>query len=1199
MRDVELSAGGSPLGLTGTLRLAPTDNQALNLVLRGTADLQLLSAFAPTVAVDGDAMINIGIGGTLSAPVFNGRMDVTDGEVALREPRVVISELNGTIAMDGQRVVFDAFRGSANGGQLTLDGGFLLEGFKPLRGGLVFIVERAAVEYPAGLQSEANALLTLAPGPQSWSLTGEVSIERSAYTQPLSIAALLAARRSRPPSTGRDDSWLQQLRLNLWVTTLQDLVVDNNYGRFEVAGALRVFGTVSSPVLSGRVTLNEGGEVYLAGNTFHVSRGSISFANPFRIEPEFDIELRTLVSGSDLTLTIDGPLERLRTEVRSSDPAVDSRTAMSMLFGGLEGEDAVALLSAELLGATGRALGLDTLRVERRFEAEDFRADPGLIAAEADPSTRLTISKRLRPDVEFILSQSLRESGGLSAVISYKPRRNIEVRAVSRDNLDRSLAVRHEVTFGAASARDGAPAPAPEVADVAISGNPQRPPEELLSLLDLGPGDPFDFHRWQRDIDQLREVFQDANHYEVRVRGTRHPSPDNKTVALEYHIEPGPVTELLIEGHPLEPVLQDEIRDAWRRTIFDRFLLEEIRTRIARHLLTENVIGSRIEAVVAQSNAERKQIRVTVTAGTGVTSREISYSGNAHYEAKHLDEIVKTAGLDVDGWLDSRRMAETLERFYRDQGYLSATVTADAPTVVDGKGVLAVGVNEGPRFVIGNVTFQGVSPRRLPQVINAVRLEAKSPFVIDTVDQARRRVETYYAREGLNAAQIETSTMPDEASATVNMSFAILEGLQQILREVVTEGATRTDEDVVRRAMRLRLGTPVNLGDWSLARKRLYDTNVFRQVDIEPVLMDPSTEDSAAGIQPVRAVVRVAEYPVWRLRYGGQFTDESVIALPEGDSRLQSFGAVADLQNQNLFGRAITAGVSGAYDRNQQQGNLFMSNSTFFGLPIRSIGFVFTDRQREVTEQLTTIVERFGVTGEQRWRPYRTSEVIWGYRIERTSVSSPDFPLDLQPLRVARLNAAMYFDRRDDPSDPTGGWFTSGNWEQAVTVLGSDYGSGKLLLQQAMYRGMGRLTLAGRVQLGTGYGGDALVQSDRFKLGGATTVRGYAEDSLGPRDLLGFPAGGDALLALNGEVRFPVRWWFQGVAFMDAGNVFRQRSDLSLRDLAVGYGVGLRLASPFAMFRVDLGIPTTTLSADRPANQWKSGRWYFGVGHIF
>ena len=59
-----------------------------------------------------------------------------------------------------------------------------------------------------------------------------------------------------------------------------------------------------------------------------------------------------------------------------------------------------------------------------------------------------------------------------------------------------------------------------------------------------------------------------------------------------------------------------------------------------------------------------------------------------------------------------------------------------------------------------------------------------------------------------------------------------------------------------------------------------------------------------------------------------------------------------------------------------------------------------------------------------------------------------------------------------------------------------------------MYRGIGRLIVAGRVQVGTGYGDDVGVVSERFQLGGATTVRGYAENSLGPRDAFGFPRGG-------------------------------------------------------------------------------------------
>jgi outer membrane protein insertion porin family len=165
-----------------------------------------------------------------------------------------------------------------------------------------------------------------------------------------------------------------------------------------------------------------------------------------------------------------------------------------------------------------------------------------------------------------------------------------------------------------------------------------------------------------------------------------------------------------------------------------------------------------------------------------------------------------------------------------------------------------------------------------------------------------------------------------------------------------------------------------------------------------------------------------------------------------------------------------------------------------------------------------------------------------------------------------------------------------------VRVLGSDYASGKLLVQHAVYRDIRRLVFAGRMQVGSGYG-EELIVSERFQLGGGTTVRGYAESSLGPGAPFGL-FGGDALLNFNAELRFPVRGWFQGVAFLDAGDVFDRPRDLRLTELAVGYGLGLRLASPFAMLRVDFAIPQRSVGG-RPGGRWSSGRWYFGVGHIF
>jgi outer membrane protein assembly complex protein YaeT len=1193
--------GGGELTLTGSARFAPADKANLDFTLKGDADLRILSAFAPTVAVDGVAKVNIGIGGPPSAPVFSGRVDVADAEVLIRDPRIVLGDLKGTIAFDGRRVLFDSFTGTANGGALVLDGGFLLAGVRPVGGALTMQMQGAALEYPRGLQSENDALLILRPEGDRWTLTGDVIVARSVFNQPISIAALAAARQTRAPKPPGGPRALDELHLNIDVTTQEDLRVDNNYARLEAGAAVRLRGTVDEPGLDGRITLREGGEVYLAGRTFHVTRGDISFTNPNRIEPEFDIELQTRVSGTDITLTLDGPLDRLQTDVRSSDPTIDSREAMAMIFGNLAGEDAVTLLSAELLGATGRAIGLDTLRVERGFESDEFRADPGLIFTETDPSTRLTLSKRLRPDVEVTLSQSLRESGGLTAVVSYKPRRNLELRFISRDNLDRAVAIRHEITFGGGGVTQSTRPPQPEVAAITFSGDLGRPEEELRKLLSLDIGEEFDFYTWQRDMDRIRDLYQDESYYEVRIRGARTPGEDGR-LTLNYNVVRGPRAELVLTGHPIEKGLENELRDAWRRTIFDRFLIEDIQSRIRRHLVSEDIVNSTVEAGVAVSTPELKQVRVTVTAGTQVASREFEYSGNQTFNAGDLDDVIAQAGVDVDAWLAPERAADAIESYYRNQGFLEADVAPGEVRVVGNVARLPLEITEGRRFVLEAIEFPGVNPDRIVPVAQAANLQLGMPYVTTDLEAARRRVQDYYATLGFNTVDVEIEPQPDNTEAVVDVAFAVTEGPQQIVREVTTQGETHTRPGVIRRALRIEPGQMVNLRQWSQARKRLYDTNVFRQVDIEPIPIEPTPEDKVAGVQPVRVVVRVIEYPVWRLRYGMQLNDERTsLETAPIEERQQNIGILADIRNQNLFGRAFTAGIAGRYDRDRRSESVFISNSTFFGLPLRSNAFIFDSRQRfRADQEIISISDRRGLSFEQRWRPSMRAEVTYGYRFERNHTFDPSPPPGApfpegDTINVSKLAVAALLDRRDDPFEPTRGWFTSANWDEAVPLLGSDFRTAKLLTQGLYFVPINRLVVATRAQLGIEFSTDTLLFTERFFLGGATTVRGYGENTIGPVDLFGDPAGGDGLVLLNAEARFPVRGWVQGVAFVDAGNVFVGKRDLSLFDLKIGYGIGLRLASPFAMFRADVAFPASQLRPDVP----KKTRFYFGIGHIF
>jgi translocation and assembly module TamA len=94
----------------------------------------------------------------------------------------------------------------------------------------------------------------------------------------------------------------------------------------------------------------------------------------------------------------------------------------------------------------------------------------------------------------------------------------------------------------------------------------------------------------------------------------------------------------------------------------------------------------------------------------------------------------------------------------------------------------------------------------------------------------------------------------------------------------------------------------------------------------------------------------------------------------------------------------------------------------------------------------------------------------------------------------------------------------------------------------------------------------------RFFAGGDRSVRGYAYQSLGPRDEAGQIVGGKQLLVGGMEItrKFGAKW---GLAvFVDAGNAFNLWTDVRL---AVGAGFGLRYTTPIGPLQVDIANPVS------------------------
>ncbi len=88
----------------------------------------------------------------------------------------------------------------------------------------------------------------------------------------------------------------------------------------------------------------------------------------------------------------------------------------------------------------------------------------------------------------------------------------------------------------------------------------------------------------------------------------------------------------------------------------------------------------------------------------------------------------------------------------------------------------------------------------------------------------------------------------------------------------------------------------------------------------------------------------------------------------------------------------------------------------------------------------------------------------------------------------------------------------------------------------------------------------------RFFAGGDLSIRGYAYQSLGPKDPQGEVIGGNSLLVGSAELEYRILRKWAAAAFVDAGNAL----DDFRGDVAVGAGVGAHWLSPVGMIRVDV-----------------------------
>ena len=106
-------------------------------------------------------------------------------------------------------------------------------------------------------------------------------------------------------------------------------------------------------------------------------------------------------------------------------------------------------------------------------------------------------------------------------------------------------------------------------------------------------------------------------------------------------------------------------------------------------------------------------------------------------------------------------------------------------------------------------------------------------------------------------------------------------------------------------------------------------------------------------------------------------------------------------------------------------------------------------------------------------------------------------------------------------------------------------------------------------------------------------MRGYEQDTLGPKGPDGNPTGGNAFLCGNVELRTYLGKGIGIVTFLDEGNVWQKVGEIDPGSIKYSTGLGLRYNTPVGPLRVDYGYK---LQRERGES---AGVLHFAIGHAF
>jgi outer membrane protein insertion porin family len=629
--------------------------------------------------------------------------------------------------------------------------------------------------------------------------------------------------------------------------------------------------------------------------------------------------------------------------------------------------------------------------------------------------------------------------------------------------------------------------------------------------------------------------------------------------------------------------------------VLDRAMLDKAEQELQRQYFNRGKYAVEIKSTLTPLERNRVAMQFDVVEGDSAKIQQINIVGNQAFKEKTL---LKEFGSTTPGWLtwytksdqySKSRLAgdiEALRSFYLNRGYLEFNVESTQVSISpDKQGIyITVNITEGPQYTVSDVKLAGQMLVPEADLQKLITIKPGEVFVRDRLTETTKKIGDRLGNDGYAFANVNAVPELDKEKATVAFTLFVDPGRRVYVNRVNVAGNTKTQDEVVRREIRQMEGAYYDAEKINRSRDRLNRLGYFNEVNIE-------TPSVAGTTDQVDVNVSVAEKSTGNIMLGAGFSSSEGLVLSGSVSQSNVFGTGNRVSLQLNSGSVNTVYA------------LSFTNP-YYTIDGISLGYDLYRRDVDATE-LDSVADyetstygagvRFGLPVNER------DFISFGLTYEQTSLTTTatsgvqyDFVQEFgEDNDTLRLDTAWARDTRNSFLFPTKGVF-----QRVAAEVGTPIGSlqyYKLSLQHQHFFPLSNsftLMLNAEAGIGDGLSGKPLPFFKNFYAGGTSSVRGFENGTLGPKDINGDALGGDTRVIANAELFFPLPGLkddqsLRMSAFIDAGAAFGPRDQNGLYekfafdDLRYSAGVAILWVSPLGPLKFSLAQPLVKKDGDK------------------